>query len=122
MEKSSKPLIAGVLNIVAGAFTLLGGIVMVILTTVASTAMFHYIMFSAGAAGPVTPGTILSIITIVAVCLIVSGIVSIVGGIYAIKRRLWGLALAASIFSILHNSALGIAAIVLVALGKNEFE
>ena len=43
MEKSSKPLIAGVLNIVAGAFTLLGGIVMAILTTVASTTLFHYI-------------------------------------------------------------------------------
>ena len=72
MEKSSKPLIAGVLNIVAGAFTLLGGIVMAILTTVASTTLFHYIMYSAGPAGPVTPGTILSIITILAVCLIVS--------------------------------------------------
>ncbi|MFH1775410.1 MAG: hypothetical protein ABH839_01960 [Chloroflexota bacterium] len=122
MEKTCKPLTAGILNIIAGAFTLLGGMVVIILATVMSTTLFHYIMYSAGAAGPVTPGTILSIITILAVCLIVSGIISIVGGVFAIKRRIWGLALAASILSILHSSALGIAAIVLVALGKNEFE
>jgi hypothetical protein len=56
-------------------------------------------------------------------------IVAIVGGIFALKRKRWGLALAGSIcaifssvFLILLNVPLGVAAIVLVVLGKGEFE
>ena len=55
-------------------------------------------------------------------------IVAIVGGIFALKRKRWRLALAGSIcavFSsplILLNVPLGIAAIVLVVLGRGEFE
>jgi uncharacterized membrane protein len=55
--------------------------------------------------------------------LIVLGIVAIVGGIYALRRRLWGLALAGSICALLGPWALlGILAIVFVSLGKGEFE
>jgi hypothetical protein len=58
------------------------------------------------------------------------GIVAIVGGVFALKRRRWRLALAGSIcaiFSIiwipiLGNVPLAIAAIVLVVLGRSEFE
>ncbi len=58
------------------------------------------------------------------------GIVAIVGGIFALKRRRWGLALAGSICAIfavvflpiLVNVPLAIAAIVLVVLGRGEFE
>jgi len=55
-------------------------------------------------------------------------IVAIVGGIFALKRKRWGLALAGSIcaifssFLILLNVPLGVAAIVLVVLGRGEFE
>jgi len=60
----------------------------------------------------------------------ISAIVAMVGGVFALKRKVWGLALAGSIcaiFSIiliplLVNVPLGIAAIVLIALGKGEFE
>jgi len=61
---------------------------------------------------------------------IISAIVAIVGGIFALKRRIWGLAIAGSICAIfsfiaipfLLNLPLAIAAIVLVVLGRAEFE
>jgi len=61
---------------------------------------------------------------------IISAIVAIVGGVFALKRRIWGLAIAGSICAIfsfiaipfLLNLPLAIAAIVLVVLGRGEFE
>ena len=50
-------------------------------------------------------------------------ILAIVGGIYALQRKIWGLALAGSIAAFFTPSwVLGVAAIVFTALSKNEFE
>jgi len=59
-----------------------------------------------------------------------TGIVAIIGGVFALKRRRWGLALAGSICAIfavvflpiLVNVPFAIAAIVLIVLGRGEFE
>jgi hypothetical protein len=48
-------------------------------------------------------------------------IISIVGGILAIKRKSWGWALAGSITAVFCSVLLGILAIVLVVLSRNEF-
>jgi len=61
---------------------------------------------------------------------IAAGIVAIVGGVFALKRRRWRMALAGSICAIfsvvflpiLVNVPLAIAATVLVVLGRGEFE
>ena len=50
---------------------------------------------------------------------IMIGIVAIAGGLCALKRRAWGLALAGSICSVF--CWLGIPAIILIALSKQEF-
>ena len=50
------------------------------------------------------------------------GILAIVGGIYALRRKIWGLALAGSIAAFFPSWILGLTAIVLTALSKNEFE
>ena len=59
-----------------------------------------------------------------AAVLIVLGIVSLVGGIFAIQRRIWGMALAGAICALFPPPviALGILAIVFVAMGKGEFK
>ena len=55
--------------------------------------------------------------------LIIFGIIAIVGGIYALQRRVWGMALAGSIFALIGPwFILGILAIIFVALGKGEFK
>jgi hypothetical protein len=61
---------------------------------------------------------------------VISAIVAIVGGVFALKRRIWRLAVAGSICTIfsfiaipfLLNVPLAIAAIVLVVSGRGEFE
>jgi len=45
-----------------------------------------------------------------------------VGGIYALGRRVWGLALAGSICALVGFGILGILAIIFVILGKGEFK
>lgn len=50
------------------------------------------------------------------------GALAIVGGVYALKRKIWGLALAGSIAAIFGSMPLGIAGLVLTVLSKKEFE
>jgi len=49
------------------------------------------------------------------------GIIAIIGGVYALKRRLWGLALAGSICGTIIFLPTGIPAIIFTAMGKREF-
>ncbi len=108
MEKTWKPPTAGILSIVSGVFGLIGAIVI----GVAGGTM-------AGLEG--IPG-ISTIFAAIAIPLIILAIIAIVGGIYALKRRIWGLALAGTICSLLCVWILGIPAIIFVILGKGEFE
>ena len=48
---------------------------------------------------------------------IIPGILPIVGGIYALRRRRWGLALAGSIFTLLNWVILGIFGIIAIIAG-----
>jgi hypothetical protein len=57
---------------------------------------------------------------IIAGCVGVLGIVAIVGGISAIRRKRFGLSLAGAISALL-SGILGILAVIFVALGKREF-
>jgi hypothetical protein len=110
---------AGIIAIV------LGGIAVVEWVAVAVLGIFAWGWLATG--GWLGPGEIL---TTVAAIVIAIGIVAIVGGVFALKRKRWGLALAGSIcafFSfffipVFLNVPLGIAAIILVVLGKGEFD
>jgi hypothetical protein len=105
MERTWKPTASGILAIIAGALQVLLGIVI---------AAIGGITFLFGWAG------------IFATPFIVLGIIAIVGGIYALRREVWGLALAGSICAliplILPWSILGILAVIFVSLGKREFK
>jgi hypothetical protein len=92
-----KPTVAGILDIVAGAFGVIYGGVFAAVAT--EEAFFG----------------------IPAAVLIILGIVAIVGGIYNLKRRVWGLSLAGSICA-LCAPVLGILAIIFTCMGKREFE
>ncbi|MGP8080331.1 MAG: hypothetical protein ACLPVI_07455 [Dehalococcoidales bacterium] len=49
------------------------------------------------------------------------GIMSIIGGIFAIMRKAWGVALAGAITALYPYGVFGILAIIFVAMGKPEF-
>jgi len=120
MEKTWKPVAAGILNIISGAVGLIAvlGLIIAILVT----------------GGFAIPGTeavpifVPSLLTGIAVPLAIFSMLCLAGGIYAIQRKLWGLALAGSIAAIFASIPLlgglpvGITATILTALSKNEFE
>ena len=120
MEKTWKPVVAGILDIVSGAVGLIT--VACLIIAIGITGGFYI------------PGTediprfVPSLLTGIAVPLAIFSIISLVGGIYALQRKIWGLTLAGSITAIFASIPLlgglpvGITATVLTALSKNEFE
>jgi len=90
-EQTWKPTAAGSLTISAGALGLIVGIVLV----------------------EISP------LFIVGLLAIMTGVVAVAGGLCALKRKVWGLALAGSICSV--PCWLGIPAIIFIALSKQEF-
>ena len=105
MERTWKPTTAGILSIVAGAFNLIAGIVVAALgETIGLLAGFWGLGAAIGAP------------------LIVLGIISIIGGIFAFRRQIWAMALAGAICSLLCSWLLAIPAIVFVVMSKQEFK
>ena len=104
MEKTWKPTAAGILCIIAGA---IGVIIGIVIAVVGGIGWFFGMPWFSAIGAPI----------------IVVGIIAIVGGSCALRRRVWGLALAGSICALLGPWAiLGILAIIFVSLGKGEFE
>jgi hypothetical protein len=107
-EKTWKPTTAGILSIIAGAIQVMIGIVVAtLIAAFGGIVWFFGIGWLSATGAP----------------LIVLGIIAIVGGIYALRRRVWGLALAGSICALVGPwFILGVLAIIFVSLGKGEFE
>jgi hypothetical protein len=111
----------GVLSIVAGAFEINGGGIM--LASAKLGIPFRLWDFS------LYPGIWYEHIIpvdspwfiIMGGLLVVLGIIAIIGGIYALRRRSFGLSLAGAV-CVLPLGILGIVAIVCIALAKREFE
>ncbi len=113
MRPTAKPTLAGIFNIIFGAFCALGGIILAIV------ALF-FIPFSSSFSSdvPFFTGFILLIIAIPVLAL---GAISIVGGVYSLQRRKWGWALAGSITTFVISNPFGIASTILTAVSKDEF-
>jgi len=120
MEKTWKPVVAGILDVVSGAVGLIAVLGLIIA-----------IFITGGCAIPGTgdvPLFVPSLLTGIAATLAIFSVLSLVGGVYALQRKLWGLALAGSIAAIFASIPLlgglpvGITATILTALSKGEFE
>ena len=123
MERTRKPTTVGILNIISGAFFLVGGITVLSLLgqPIMATPWASYAMYSMGLGGAPSASFVTTFIVILALVLIVTGVVSILGGVCSIKRSAWGLSLAGSISTFLSSVFLGIPAIVFIALSRREF-
>ncbi len=118
-KKTWMPTAAGVLAIIVGTASVVEWVAVAVLGILAWGWLGMGGLLGLG-------GIVATVVTI----MIIIGIVAIMGGVLALKRRRWGLALAGSIcafFSfffipVFLNVPLAIAAIVLVVMGKREFE
>jgi uncharacterized membrane protein YozB (DUF420 family) len=116
MEKTSKPTTTGILNIISAVLSFFGVISLFI-----GWAIVSEVWTVPGGVGYI-PEFVPRLVMGWAIISIIITAVILVGGIYAIKRKQWGWALAGSILAIIAFLPLGIAATVLVAQSKDEFE
>ena len=102
------PTAGGVLSIVAGALALIGALV---LFFIALGYTFNY--------SEVSP---IALVGFLAFWLVIAGAIAIIGGISAVRRRNWGLALTGAIASLLTgNAMLGALAIIFIAMSRKEY-
>jgi len=109
-------LIAGIFNVLwlAGAFTRILDIKALLRATWVISP-FPYIILDIGFGG----NTILT--SMVAMVFVLGIILSIVGGIFALRRRAWGFVLAGSAGALVCVPLLGILAIILTIMSKHLF-
>ncbi len=104
----------------AGVFCIIGGglgVILGLLFMVGAAFLGGIIGQQAGAVG----GMISTIYSIIGIVYILLGALGVIGGIFSLRRKNWGLVLAASIAGILTITPFGIVAIIFAALGKSEF-
>ncbi len=117
MAQTSKATVAGVLDIISGISGLVGGIPLLVLALVGG-----------GILGTLPEPDVrplalipLALFGPLAVLCFVSGIIAILGGVAALGRRRWGLALAGSIAAVFGFFPVGIAAVIFTILAEPEF-
>jgi len=113
-ERTAMPVVAGGLMIADGALKLLGLMVLLF------AGIFLIVPQSvAGIDFPFVGGGIL---LVVALPLVILAVLAILGGISAIGRKKFWLSLTGAIASFIPFSLLGLAAIILLAVSRQEFE
>lgn len=90
MEKTWKPKAAGILCIIDGLICVIPCILVA----------FFFLFYGWGGGS--------GWLTLAGALLVIVGIMPIVGGTYALRRRRWGLALAGAIFTLLNSVILGV--------------
>jgi hypothetical protein len=131
MNKPWMPVVAGILDIVSGAVGVVMGLFMALPLHAARVAQA-----APGAAQKIAPrvaphlgafpqmphlffpGMGLAL----GITIAVIGVLAIVGGIFALKNKVWGLALAGSIGAVLTGRLLGVLALIFIVLGRKDFE
>jgi len=114
VEKTSRPVTAGVLNIITGVIGL----------TLAFTAFFAFFAMTVtlDIYVPVFPEFISGVVLAFAIISLLFSLLIMISGVFATQRKYWGLALAGSIAAVPGLFFLGIPALILVALSKDEFD
>ncbi|MFC1904089.1 hypothetical protein ACFLXJ_06600 [Chloroflexota bacterium] len=111
MSKTKKPITGGILTIISGALGMLG---------IASYAIGFGDVGSGFGKGDMPP-FVPSIIFGMSIPALVIALLAVIGGIFALRRKNWRWSLAGSIAAVLSLIILGIPAVVLIALSKDEF-
>jgi hypothetical protein len=121
MAVKERSLIGGILSIVSGGFGVLTGVGIALFSILLLNTIFSAPSFR----GNAPPDEFLLIMKLVyggmGVFYALVGALSIVGGIMAVKRKNWGLALAGAIAASVAFYPVGIAAVIFVSMSQPEF-
>ncbi len=122
LNVTSKPTIAGILLIIAGILAILFGVLLYqINTSTIDISQFQDID------PDITSEQIKTFFTMCGTAFCILGIFPILGGILALKRKLWGITLVGGIIGLLSfgffiSSILSLIAIILLAISRKEFQ
>ena len=111
MDKTWKSQVGGILAIVGGVIGLLGCMGLLIAITVLGTVWQWGLM----------PVNVIGILWIILVPMFICGVTAIIGGVCAVQRKYYGIALAGAITALFPGWIFGIGAIVFTAIGRGEF-
>lgn len=111
MDKSWLPTVAGVLDIIAGVFALVGCL---------AISFGGYIVGSVPEASEFPLPAVVTLLSTLSFGFLIIGLLAIIGGTFALRKSRWGWALAGSIAATLAFPPLGIPAIVLTVLAERE--
>ena len=115
--------LSGALSIVSGVLGVLSGVALVVFGAL-FLKIFSDPTFASGMEGlpPTFFDAMMALYSSIGfVCLLI-GILGIIGGIFAVRRKHWGWALAGAIAGSITFYPCGIAAVIFVCLGKSEFD
>jgi hypothetical protein len=113
---------AGILNIVAGGLNGLGALGLIIAIFAFGSLSPMIMEYLSPEDMPFITPLIFPMLVATLVLTIAATVFPIIGGVYALRRRKWGWALAGSIVAIFRSSVLGILATIFVAMARDEFE
>ncbi len=120
MKETWKSTTSGILTIIAGSGGIAFGILVVLFGGIIELlAGLSGVMLDQEIAQLV--GEMTAAIGVFGSAVIGLGAVAIAGGIFALKRRLWGLALAGAICAIPCSPILGTLSTIFVSIGRKEF-
>ncbi len=116
MNKTWMPTAAGVLCIISAAVRL----ILVLVLIIAMIVTGEFLIFTG--LGFWFPLNVMAVLWLITVPLAVTGVLALVGGIFALQRKRWGLALAGSIAAFLPFGILGVIATIFTSLSRGDFE
>ena len=111
MDKTWKSQVGGILAIIGGVIGLLACMGLLIAITVLGTVWQWGLM----------PINVIGILWIILVPMFICGVTAIIGGVCAVQRKYYGIALAGAITALFPGWIFGIGAIVFTAIGRGEF-
>jgi hypothetical protein len=114
--KTWKPVIAGILCIVAGSMRLLATIIIVIISGVTG-GLINIIWPDP----PQMVSAILGFIGLFTIPFLAISVIAIIGGIYALIRKSWAMAIIGCCCAVIVFWIMGIPALILIALSGDEF-
>ena len=117
MEQTWKPTVAGILDIVSGALALIS--VLGMINAIIFIENNPHIDITRASSG--VPVNVMPILWSIAILYLIIAILALIGGVYTLQRKKWGLALTGSIAITIFWFFVGIPTIVFTAQSKNEF-
>lgn len=118
MENSNYPVVTGVLSIISSVFGVFAGTGMIIVSVI----FWGGISISDSNSVEVPLYMFQVVFLVIGIFFLMLAILAVIGGIFALQRRYWGLTLAGAIAAIFMFFPTGIAAIIFAGLSRQDFK